>query len=133
MRTVHASNKFLHGVDAVRRIRRQFRDTDRHCRAEARRTRMTRLGTILALLLSLAACGGGEGGGGSSGQPAPTVQYHPAGTTIPTSGASPGVEAFDQSVMAFMRQWNVPGAVVAVARDGKLLVARGYGYSDFDA
>jgi N-acyl-D-amino-acid deacylase len=62
------------------------------------------------------------------------VQYHPAGTTIPTSGtAVPGVEAFDQAVMAFMRQWNVPGVTVAVAKDGKLLMARGYGYSDFEA
>jgi CubicO group peptidase (beta-lactamase class C family) len=89
---------------------------------------------MLVVLVSLAACGGGGGDGGSSSQPPTTVQYHPAGTTIPTSGtAVPGVEAFDQAVMTFMRQWNVPGAAVAVAKDGKLLMARGYGYSDFDA
>ncbi len=71
----------------------------------------------------------GGGGGGSSNPPAPTVQYHPAGASIPTSGTAVlGVEVFDQAVMAFMRQWNVPGAAVAVAKDGKLLLARGYGH-----
>jgi len=92
-------------------------------------------GFVLSCVLLIAACGGGgSGASGGSSQPAPTVQYYPTGTTIPTTGtAVPGVDAFDQAVMAFMRQWNVPGAVVAVAKDGKLLMARGYGYSDFDA
>jgi CubicO group peptidase (beta-lactamase class C family) len=90
---------------------------------------------LAAFALLMTACGGGAGGGasGGSGNNQPSVQYFPVGTSIPTSGtAVPGVEAFDQPVMAFMRQWNVPGAVVAVAKDGKLLMARGYGYSDFD-
>jgi len=39
----------------------------------------------------------------------------------------------DRAVRALLKTWNVPGAAVAVARDGKLILARGYGYADFEA
>jgi CubicO group peptidase (beta-lactamase class C family) len=32
-----------------------------------------------------------------------------------------------------MRQWNVPGVGLAIAKDGRLILARGYGYQDYEA
>jgi N-acyl-D-amino-acid deacylase len=45
----------------------------------------------------------------------------------------PGIEPYDQAITRLMQKWNLPGAVFAVAKDGKLIVARGYGYADFEA
>lgn len=36
----------------------------------------------------------------------------------------------DAAMVAYMRQYDVPGGVVAVARDGRLVHARGYGFTD---
>jgi N-acyl-D-amino-acid deacylase len=44
-----------------------------------------------------------------------------------------GVEVYDQAITALMQKWNLPGAALAVAKDGRLILARGYGYSDFEA
>lgn len=44
-----------------------------------------------------------------------------------------GFEPFDQAVPAFLRKWQIPGASVAVAYQGKIVFARGYGYADPDA
>jgi len=38
-------------------------------------------------------------------------------------------ETAEKSVEWFMRNWHIKGASVAVARDGKLLYARGFGYA----
>lgn len=38
--------------------------------------------------------------------------------------------AVDAAMVAYMRQYDVPGGVVAVARDGRLVHARGYGFTD---
>lgn len=43
----------------------------------------------------------------------------------------PGLEAFDLVIKDFLKQWpDVPGASLAVARDGKLLLVKGYGLAD---
>ncbi|UPM44765.1 serine hydrolase domain-containing protein [Halocatena salina] len=50
---------------------------------------------------------------------------------ISTTGPPPaGVEAFEDAVPAFLRQWNIPGASVAVAKEGQLVFTRGYGLAD---
>jgi len=36
----------------------------------------------------------------------------------------------EKSVHSFMKNWNIAGASLAVARDGKLLFAKGFGYAD---
>lgn len=36
----------------------------------------------------------------------------------------------DESMQQFMRRWNVPGASVALAKDGRLVYARAFGYAD---
>ncbi len=38
----------------------------------------------------------------------------------------------DQLLNRFLRKWEVAGATVAVVKDGKLVFAKGYGYSDLE-
>jgi N-acyl-D-amino-acid deacylase len=38
--------------------------------------------------------------------------------------------AFDQPIIDLMARYNIPGATIAVARDGKLAIARAYGFAD---
>jgi N-acyl-D-amino-acid deacylase len=45
----------------------------------------------------------------------------------------PGIAAFDTGVKAVMKRYNIPGVGLAVTSDGKLILARGYGYQDFEA
>lgn len=50
---------------------------------------------------------------------------------LPVTGtALPGLSAFDSAVIALLTKWKIPGASLAVAKDGRLVLARGYGYSD---
>lgn len=41
-----------------------------------------------------------------------------------------GVESLDRDLADFLRRWNVPGLTLAVAVDGRLVVARGLGLAD---
>ena len=53
---------------------------------------------------------------------------------VPVTGrALPGMNALDGTVTSIMQAHGIPGAAVAVARDGKLKLARGYGYADLQA
>jgi N-acyl-D-amino-acid deacylase len=47
-----------------------------------------------------------------------------------TGPALPGLAPYDELMTALLRKWDVPGAGLAVARHGKLLLARGYGLAD---
>ena len=40
------------------------------------------------------------------------------------------LKALDQAVEEYMKQYNVPGGSIAVARNGKLIFARGYSWSE---
>jgi CubicO group peptidase (beta-lactamase class C family) len=54
-------------------------------------------------------------------------------STAPPGGPSDPAEVgafLDEVVPAAIARYNVPGATVSVVKDGKLVVARGYGYSD---
>lgn len=48
------------------------------------------------------------------------------------AGAS-GFESFDHAVIAWMRRHQVPGAAIAVARNGRIVLTRGYGYADIQS
>ncbi len=87
----------------------------------------------LMITLSLVFAGGcGAGGGGST--PARLPTFYPGDTAVPATGvAVPGVEPFDRNVTALLKKWNIPGASIAVAKDGQLILARGYGYADFES
>ena len=49
-----------------------------------------------------------------------------------TNSISEGQEFLttEKTVNAFLKRWSIAGASVAVAKDGKLIYARGFGYSD---
>ena len=53
---------------------------------------------------------------------------------LPVTGDSfPECVVFDEVMQAFMKKHHVPGASLAVSRNGRLVHARGYGYADRDA
>jgi CubicO group peptidase (beta-lactamase class C family) len=47
-----------------------------------------------------------------------------------TGCAAAGMESFDAAMTALLEKWSVPGGGLAVADDGRLLLARGYGFAD---
>jgi CubicO group peptidase (beta-lactamase class C family) len=50
---------------------------------------------------------------------------------IPSNGISlEGTESFDNEIKNLLKEWNVPGASIAVAKNGKLILAKGYGFAD---
>lgn len=50
---------------------------------------------------------------------------------MPVTGpAVPGFEAYDQRIPVLLEKWHIPGAAVAVAVDGRIVFARGYGFAD---
>ncbi len=53
------------------------------------------------------------------------------GQTVPTTGKeAPGLEPLDRAVLTIMDRHGVPGASLAIALEGKLVFARGYGWSN---
>jgi CubicO group peptidase (beta-lactamase class C family) len=55
----------------------------------------------------------------------------PPGAAIPIRGkAGPGLEPFDAAMLSVMDRHGVPGAALALAKDGKLVLAKGFGWSD---
>jgi N-acyl-D-amino-acid deacylase len=53
---------------------------------------------------------------------------------IPTTGDSrPELAGLDRAVVETMQRYGIPGASLAVARNGSLVLARGYGWADRDA
>lgn len=60
-------------------------------------------------------------------------RFHPDGTSVPVTGeAVPGLEPFDHLMTDFVRRNNVPGASVAVTRQGELIYSRGFGWADVE-
>lgn len=51
----------------------------------------------------------------------------------PTTGREvPGMASYDRLVPEFMEKWGLPGGAVTVVKDGRLVLARGYGYADVE-
>lgn len=40
--------------------------------------------------------------------------------------------SLDEFISSVMREWKVPGLAIAVVKDGKVIVSRGYGYRDME-
>jgi len=80
----------------------------------------------VVVVLGLSACGGSR--------PKQTLPvFYPGGAAVPVSGPDVGgAQPFDAGVSALLKKWNIPGAAMAVAKNGKLIMARGYGYADFE-
>lgn len=53
---------------------------------------------------------------------------------MPTTGqvAGPGLEAFDPILTGLVQRFSLPGAGFAIVKDGRLVLARGYGYADLE-
>lgn len=47
-----------------------------------------------------------------------------------TGRALPGLEPFDVAMRDLMTRWDIPGAGLAVAKDGRIVLVRGYGFAD---
>jgi CubicO group peptidase (beta-lactamase class C family) len=45
----------------------------------------------------------------------------------------PPIPSFDDAMEAQLRDYGIPGGALAVAKDGRLVHAKGYGYADVDA
>jgi N-acyl-D-amino-acid deacylase len=50
---------------------------------------------------------------------------------LPVHGeAGPGLEALDRAVLKAMHEYHIPGASLAVGKNGALVLAKGYGWAD---
>ena len=52
---------------------------------------------------------------------------------VVTGAAAPELKSLDDEITSLMRKWSIPGGAVAVAKDGRLVLAHGYGLADRDA
>lgn len=52
---------------------------------------------------------------------------------IPITGqAAPGLLEFDGRMLDLMQRWHLPGGQLAIAKNGRLVLSRGYGYGDVE-
>jgi N-acyl-D-amino-acid deacylase len=51
----------------------------------------------------------------------------------PTGQAVDSLAAYDKAMLQVMEKWSLPGGALAVVKDGRLVLARGYGLADRDA
>jgi CubicO group peptidase (beta-lactamase class C family) len=59
---------------------------------------------------------------------------HAAMPAIPMTGVTaPELAGFDRVVLDLLAKWEVPGAAVAVVKEGRLVLAHGYGWADREA
>lgn len=67
----------------------------------------------------------------SGGNTAPRIPYLPENSRLLNSFSDfEYYDAFERTVKYFMKSWDIQGASVAVVKDGKLVLARGYGIAD---
>ncbi|HSB88923.1 MAG TPA: serine hydrolase domain-containing protein [Anaerolineales bacterium] len=86
---------------------------------------------IILLLGSLMAAAGTAAAQDDRGAPGGGGPMIPSGGLGPTNAAE--LEAFlDELLAAQMEERHIPGAAVAVVRDGEVLLAKGYGYADLE-
>ena len=45
----------------------------------------------------------------------------------------PELASYDRTLRGLLEKWQVPGGALAVVKDGRLVLARGYGWADVDA
>ncbi len=51
----------------------------------------------------------------------------------PEGESSGRVGRFDIAIPKFMKKWNIPGGALAIIKDGRLVLAEGYGFADREA
>ena len=70
--------------------------------------------------------------GNQEGEQRLTLSTGAGVTAEASSHAIANLPTFDTWIESFLDQWGIPGAGVAVALDGRLVYARGYGFADID-
>lgn len=75
--------------------------------------------TIAALLLA-----------SSAGAQQPAKKKREAAAAAAPAAAKPALDGFDEWMAQAMKDWKVPGLAIAVVRDGKVVLAKGYGLRD---
>lgn len=78
----------------------------------------------LAVLTAFAAAVPGEAL--PADKPTPAESFSMTGTPVP------GMASYDRIIGELMKKWEIPGGAVAVAKDGRLLLARGYGLAEVE-
>ncbi|HEY7158001.1 MAG TPA: serine hydrolase domain-containing protein [Gemmataceae bacterium] len=61
---------------------------------------------------------------------ASALAYPPAAEMEVTGRADPRLASFDRLLTTFLQEHKLPGAALAVARNGRLVYARGFGHAD---
>jgi N-acyl-D-amino-acid deacylase len=85
--------------------------------------------TRRAALAGLAGIGGLAATTGAAAQDQPSGP--PGFEKVPVKGkAGPGLEPVDEAMLDIMDRHGIPGAAFAIARDGRLLLAKGYGWAN---
>src|SRR5688572_30100675 len=100
--------------------------------------KLTRRAALSGVGLSFGACALERTVEAAAAQPAAAqpaaAQGQPARdpfAAIPANGrAGPGLEPFDAGMRAIMNRHGIPGAALAVAKEGKLVFAKGYGWAN---
>ncbi len=69
----------------------------------------------------------------STNRPGTVTTRWPEAKSPITGKAGPGLEAFDKAVLSLMKRHGIPGASLAIAKDGKLVYAKGFGWADLRA
>src|ERR1043166_3268441 len=54
----------------------------------------------------------------------------PYADTLSSGTVIPGMVSYDQLASTLLTKYQIPGGALAVARNGKLVFARGYGYAN---
>jgi N-acyl-D-amino-acid deacylase len=49
-----------------------------------------------------------------------------------TGKAVPGLQSLDRLMLDFLREYDIPGGSLAIAKDGRLVFARGYGWAEVE-
>lgn len=84
------------------------------------------LGFLASLLL-------GAGSLPSTTRPSPPARSSPAPSAAPAEASAMMLEPFIDGLMkAEMEHGKIPGGVISIVKDGKLLFAKGYGFSDIE-
>jgi N-acyl-D-amino-acid deacylase len=95
------------------------------------RTRITRRAALAGLggLAAAAQIGGPPGTGTArAGEGRPAAPFE---GKVPVTGKGADVlKPFDDAMLRIMDRHGLPGAALAVAKDGKLVLAKGYGWAD---
>lgn len=92
---------------------------------------MRRKSTRRQVLTGLGSLAVGAGMRAARGADAPARRAPALEEVVPISGkAGPGMEPFDPAMLKIMDRHGIPGAALAIAREGKLLLAKGYGWSN---